>query len=49
MLYQRIACKYIVIKLIDRHHCQDEDANIDMFPLAIDGLKLQIPHQLQYK
>lgn len=35
---QRVACKYIVIKLIDRHdEFNNIDTNIDMFPLALEG------------
>ena len=34
---QRIACKYLVIRLIDRHQQHSYDANFDMFPLALEG------------
>lgn len=46
---QRIACKYIVIKLIDRHESFNQaETNIDMFPLALEGYSLKIPHPKQY-
>jgi len=47
-LDQRIACKYIVVKLIDRHST-NPNTNIDMFPLSIDGYKLKIPSPNQYR
>jgi hypothetical protein len=35
---QRVACKYIVVKLIDRHTPSNAtDCNIDMFPLTLEG------------
>jgi hypothetical protein len=35
---QRVACKYIVVKLIDRHESYGTtETNIDMFPLALEG------------
>ena len=41
---QRIACKYLVVKLIDRHTPTNaHDCNIDMFPLSLEGNTLQIP------
>jgi len=45
---QRIACQYLVVKLIDRHS-NSSGTNIDMFPLALDGYRLKIPHPAQYQ
>lgn len=55
---QRVACKYIAVKLIDRHPYQDlpdldsdgalSDCNIDMFQLALQGYKMLIPTAAEY-
>ena len=40
---QRIACKYLVIKLIDSHKNNMNDNNIDMYNLTLNGYQLKIP------
>lgn len=40
---QRIACKYLVIKLIDSHKSNLSDNNIDMYNLTLNGYQLNIP------
>ena len=58
---QRIASKYFVVKLIDRHALQDlpdidldsdgnlDDCNIDMFPISLKGYKMAIPTSAEYQ
>jgi hypothetical protein len=56
---QRIACKYLAVKLIDRHPYQDfgdldsdgalDDCNIDMFQIGLQGYKMAIPTSAEYQ
>ncbi|CDW85600.1 UNKNOWN [Stylonychia lemnae] len=40
---QKIAAKYLVLKLIDSYKHNLNDNNIDMYNLTLNGIKLQIP------
>lgn len=40
---QRLACKYLVLKLIDSHKNNLNDNNIDMYNLTLNGFTLKIP------
>jgi hypothetical protein len=43
-LKQRVACKYLVIKLLSRAPGSSAyDANLDMYPLEFHGYKMPIP------
>jgi len=44
-LLQKVAMKFMVVKLIDIHRPGeiDESLNFDMFNLKVEGFKLQIP------
>ena len=46
---QNIACKYVVVKCIDRHSQNMVDSNIDMFPLLLEGHQLKIPDGEDYR
>ena len=40
---QRLACKYIVMKLIDSQKNSTYDNNIDMYNLALHGYTIKMP------
>jgi hypothetical protein len=42
-LKQRVAAKYLVIKLIDSYKNSASDNNIDMYNLTLNGYTLSIP------
>jgi hypothetical protein len=49
VLKQRIAAKYLVIKLIDSYKNNINDNNIDMYNLTLNGYTLNIPtHKEHY-
>ena len=39
---QRIACKYLVVKLIDSHKTSASDNNIDMYNMTLNGFNLYL-------
>jgi hypothetical protein len=41
---QRVACKYIVCKLLNSHKNNLNDNNIDMYNLTLNGYYLKIPN-----